>query len=345
MNEFNIGKKKIGPNHKPFIIAELSANHGNSLKNCLELVKIAKKSGADAIKLQTYLPETITLNSKKKDFSIKSNSPWFKYKTLWNLYSKSFTPWEWHKKIFSEAKKYNLEFFSSPFDEKAVDYLNNLGVSAFKIASSEINFIPMIRKIIEINKPMIISLGFANKDDVKNLIKLFKKKKFKKFAFLNCVSKYPAKFDDYSFNDHNYFAKKYIVGLSDHTVDARAAIYSLLNKGCIFEKHIKLSKKNTIDDFFSADLNNFYSYCKEINLFHKVKTNKKSNLNSNPGTKNKRSIYVSKIIKKGERFNQSNLKIVRPGNSLHPKFFEKIIGKKSKKKFYVGDRINLNDFK
>ncbi len=345
MLKFRIGNRIIGRNKKPFIIAELSANHGNSIKNCLKLVKLAKQAGADAIKLQTYKPDTITINSKKYDFRIRTNSPWNKYKTIWDLYSKSFTPWSWHKKIFEEAKKHNLEYFSSPFDETSVDFLNQLKVKAYKIASSEINHLPMIEKIVKLNKPIIISLGFANTDDLKNLKKLFKKYNFKKFIFLNCVSKYPAKFEDYSFNDHNKLSKKFLVGLSDHTTDNRASITSLINGGVVFEKHIKLYKLKSIDSFFSSDYVHFKKYVEDIRLFHKVISNQSSNLKKHKNSTNKRSIYVTNNIKKGDKFDTNNIKIIRPGKSIHPKYIKKIIGHRSKKNLSVGSRINIKDVK
>tara|TARA_B100000787_G_C16189253_1_gene296431 strand:+ start:207 stop:1244 length:1038 start_codon:yes stop_codon:yes gene_type:complete len=345
MKEFNIGKTKIGKLSKPFIIAELSANHGNSLKNCLKLVKLAKAAGASAIKIQTYRPDTITLKSNKKDFLLKKNSPWKKYDNMWNLYSKSFTPWEWHKAIFKEAKKNKLEFFSSPFDESAVDFLKNLNVKAYKIASAEINHIPMIEKIIKLNKPIIFSLGFSNLKNYQKINMLIKKYKFKKAIFLNCIADYPASIKDFSFYDFDNMKKKHLVGLSDHTIGNQISTISLLKGACVFEKHICLSKKETIDDFFSADYLDFKSYVDNLNLTYSLMKNINSNFEKNKHSINKRSIYVSQDINVGNKFNEDNIKIVRPGNSLDPELYFKIIGKKTLKKLKVGDRISLKNVK
>lgn len=341
MKDFKIGKIKIGNKQKPFVVAELSANHGNSIKNCLKLVRLAKKAGANAIKLQTYKPDTITLNSNRKDFILKKASPWKKFKNLWKLYSNSFTPWDWHKRIFDEAKKNNLEYFSSPFDESSVDFLNKLNVKAFKIASAEINHIPMIEKIIKIRKPIIFSLGFASKKNVNDIIKLIDKYNFKKVIFLNCIANYPALAKDYSFEDIDKLKKKYLIGLSDHTIGNNLATISIAKGACLFEKHICEENKSTVDNFFSSNYEQFKEYAKTINLNYKIIKNRNSNLKKNKNTKNKRSIYVVKNIKIGQNFDENNIKIIRPGNSLDPSSYKNIIGKKTLVNLKVGDRIKL----
>ena len=345
MISFKIGRSFIGNNHKPFIIAELSANHGNSLKKCLKLVNLAKQAGANAIKIQTYKPETITLNSNKPDFKIQNNSPWKKYKNLWKLYSKAFTPWDWHERIFDEAKKNNLEYFSSPFDETSVDFLNQLDVKAFKIASAEINHLPMIEKIIKLNKPIIFSLGFASKKNLSDIIRLTKKYRFKKMIFLNCVSNYPATSEEYSFVDIDNLKKNYLIGISDHTLDNDISSISVAKGACVFEKHLCIDGTYSVDDFFSSNMRQFKNYVNNINNIYKIIQNKKSNLKTNKDTINKRSIYVSKSINIGEKFSVENISVVRPGFSLDPSKYKYILGKKSKKKLKLGDRINLKDAK
>ena len=329
---------------KCFIVAEISASHNNNLKHTLRLIREAKKCGADAIKLQTYTPDTITFKSNKSDFKIKKNSPWRKYRNLWNLYNKAHMPWEWQKKIFQLSRKLNLSYFSSPFDETAVDFLEKIGSQAYKIASPEINHLPLIRKVAKTKKPIIISTGLASKNEIDLAIKLIKKEGNKKIIVLKCTSSYPADYQDLNLKMINTFKRKFktLIGFSDHSIGALPASIAVSLGACMVEKHIQLGKsKKNIDSFFSTQSNEFKEMVNSIRktedilgfIDFKIPKNARSSLNG------KRSIYVVKDIKKGEVFNEENIKIIRPSFGLNPKYYEKILGKIAKRKFNLGDRL------
>lgn len=345
----NFGKKKIGKNFSSLIVAEMSGNHGGSLKRAINIIKAAKKAGADAIKLQTYTSDTITLKSNKKDFKISKKSPWHKKKFLWNLYNYAHTPWKWHKRLFSEAKKIGLEIFSSPFDETAVDFLENLNCCAYKIASSEINHIPLLKKVSLTNKPIILSTGLANIKDVDLAIKTLKKEGVKKIIILLCVSDYPADIKSYDLNNLIFFKKKYNVevGLSDHTIGNELSVASIVLGAKFIEKHFNLNDKTkTVDSFFSSNENNFKSYVKGIrNVEESLKIKKNKLYQSKKNTTLMRSIYASKDILKGEKITKNNIKVVRPGHGLHPKYYNQILGLKVNRNIDFGERLNFKFIK
>ena len=330
-----IGKFELNEKSPCFIVAEVSGNHGGSLKNALDIVRAAKKAGANAIKLQTYTPDTITLRSNSKEFLLPKSSRWAKHNNLWQLYSEGQTPWNWHKKIFNEAKKLGLEYFSSPFDETAVDFLESLEVPAYKIASPEITHIPLIRKVAATKKPIILSLGLASEEDLKLAIKTIKKEGNEKIIILKCTTDYPANYEDLNLTTITSISKTYgyITGLSDHSIGIEASIIATTLGAKLIEKHISLSKANTaIDSFFSASEKTFAIMVNSIRNTEKalgkptfkIPEKVKKNLNS------RRSLYLVKEIKKGEIFTEKHLKCIRPFNGLHPVFADKIIGKKSK---------------
>ena len=253
---FSVGKIRIGENFPSLIVAEMSGNHAGSLKRAINLIKAAKRSGASAIKLQTYTADTITLKSNKKDFLIPKKSPWNNKKNLWNLYDYAHTPWSWHKKLFKEARKIRLEIFSSPFDETAVDFLEKLNCCAYKIASSEINHIPLLKRISLTKKPVIISTGLASKKDIDLAINTLKYEGIKKIILLVCVSDYPAATVDYDLKKLISFKKEYNVevGLSDHTLGNSLAVSSVALGAKLVEKHFNLNdNKKTVDSFFSCN--------------------------------------------------------------------------------------------
>jgi pseudaminic acid synthase len=303
---FNFGKLKIGKKFPSLIVAEMSGNHCGSLKRAIQLIKAAKKSGADAIKLQTYTADTITLKSNRRDFLISKKSPWHNKKSLWNLYKYAHTPWHWHQKLFKEARKIGLEIFSSPFDETAVDFLETLKCCAYKIASSEINHIPLLKRVSLTKKPVIISTGLASRKDIDLAINTLKKNGANKIIILVCVSNYPANIRDYDLKKLNEFKKKYKVevGLSDHTIGNTLAASSTVLGAKLFEKHFNLNdNKKTVDSFFSLKEENFKYYVNDIrSIEESLKDKKKEKLyNFHKGSKSMRSIYVSKKILKGEK--------------------------------------------
>jgi len=343
---FKIGKVLIGQNQRCAIVAELSGNHGGNLNRIKMLIIQAKKSGADLIKLQSYTPDTITLNSNKKDFQIIKNTPWKKNKNLWDLYNKAQTPWSWHKEIFKLGKKINIDIFSSPFDETAVDMLEKLNCPAYKIASAEITHIPLIEKIAKTKKPVVLSIGLADLSDVNLAIKTLRKNGCKHICVLQCVSSYPSPLEEQNLSLIPLIKKKFGVtsGLSDHTTGTTTALTSVALGASVVEKHFNLSdKKKTVDSFFSLNNLRFKIMVKEIRNVEAVigrstfaiSKSSKKNLNS------RRSIYISKKIQKGEKITLKNIRVVRPSFGLHPKYFKKVLGKKINRSLVLGDRLKL----
>ena len=345
--EFKIGNCLIGDNHSTFIIAEMSANHGGKIETALEIVKAAKRVGANAIKLQTYTADTITINSNNDEFLIPKSSPWHSYKNLWNLYDSAHTPWSWHQEIFNEAKKLGIEVFSSPFDETAVDFLEELNVKAYKIASPEITNIPLIEKVAKTGKPVIISSGLSNFDDLHLAIKTIRSQGNNDICVLKCTTAYPCPPDEANLLTIPDISKKFKVlsGISDHTLGSAAPIASVVLGGDIIEKHIILNdNEHTADSFFSMTENEFAKMVKDVRFIEKAlgKVSYEITNSALPSLKNRSSLYVSELIKKGDVLSKDNIKAVRPGYGAHPKFYKKIIGKTVNKNLSTGDRFSLD---
>ncbi len=342
-------REKITSKKPPFIIAEISANHNNSMARTLKIIKEAKKAGASAIKLQTYDANSMTLNSNNKFFLINDKkSLWYK-KNLYDLYKKAALPYSWYKEIFAESKKNNIICFSTPFDENAVDFLSNFNVPAYKIASFENNYFPLIEKVIKKKKPIIISLGATTEKEINYLYNFLVKKKFYNFAFLQCTSSYPAKIEDSNIKTIIDLKKKYKVeiGLSDHTPGIGAAIAAVSYGATIIEKHFTLDKNaGGFDDIFSMDPDEFKLLVKEAKNAW-LSLGKISYTLSKDEKRHKmfkRSIFVSKDIKKNEKFSKKNLKIVRPSNGLEPIYFERVLGKKSKQNLKFGTPLQKKHY-
>ncbi len=343
-----IYNKKISINHPPFIIAEISANHNNSIKRTLKLVREAKRVGVDAIKLQTYKPESLTLDSDKSQFVINDKkSLWYK-KSLFDLYKKGALPISYYKEIFNEAKKNDIICFSTPFDEESVDFLSKFKVPAFKIASFENNHFPLIEKVISKKKPVIISLGATTYNEIIYLYKFLKNKKFNNFAFLQCTSSYPAKIEESNVKTIIDLRKKFKIeiGLSDHTPGIGAAISAISYGASIIEKHFTLDKTaGGLDDIFSMDPDDFNLLVKESKnawlslgktYYGLTKSEKRHKVF-------KRSIYAKKDIKKGELFSEKNLKVIRPNYGLEPKYYKKILGKVAKRNISYATPLKKKD--
>ena len=329
-----IKDRHINIDNPPFIIAEMSGNHNNSLDRALKIVKEAHNCGADAIKLQTFIPETITLDSEKKDFLVSNkNSPWYGSKLI-DLYRDAVTPWEWHKPIFDYAAELGIICFSSVFDEKAVDFLEELNTPCYKIASFENNHLPLIKKVAETGKPLIISTGMATISEIERAVKVVEDSGNKDFALLKCTSNYPASSRSSNLNTIPHMRKlfKCEIGLSDHTLGIGTAIASVVKSASIIEKHFTLSRADKgVDSSFSAEP-----------LEMKLLVNETKNawvslgdVNYQPGKEEldnlvfRRSIYVVKDIKKGESFSKENISIIRPGYGISPHHYEQIVGKVS----------------
>lgn len=332
----------------PFFVAEISANHNGSFSKAKKLIKLAKLSGADAVKLQTFTPETMTIKNKKKYFKIQDGI--WKGESLWNLYEKAQTPYKWHKHLFDYAKKIGIKCFSTPFDETAVDFLETLNCPIYKIASFEMLDLPLIKKVAKTNKPIIISTGMANLKEIETAYNYAKKNGAKDIALLYCVSNYPSKDTDFNLNNVKILKNKFkcTIGLSDHSLNDLIAFSAVSAGAEIVEKHIALSnQKKGLDIKFSLKGNEVKSFSTKIKLakkllgkkyFDRVKTETKSK-------KFRRSIFAIKDIKKGEKFTKLNVKKIRPGYGLSPIYYNKILNKKSPCNLKEGDPLTKKNLK
>ena len=344
-NNFKIGKKIIGEENKCLIIAEISANHNNNFDTIKRLINSAKESGADIIKIQTYTADTLTIKSDKKDFQIKKRNPWSKNKNLWNLYKKAETSEKLTTKIFKYTRSIGMEIFSSPFDIGAVDFLEKINCPAYKIASPEINHIPLIERVARTQKPIILSLGLASIGDIDLALKTIKKTGNNKIVLLQCVSSYPAPITEQNIKSINEIQKKYktICGLSDHTKGFIASTAAVAIGAKVIEKHFNLTNNKSVDSFFSTTEKEFKIMTDNIRLTEATLGNGKIEISksSKDNFSSRRSIYVSKNIEKGEVINEYNIKIVRPNHGLHPKFYKHVLNKKSNTNLKIGDRFKL----
>ncbi len=334
--------------NKPFFIAEISANHCGSLKIAKRLIDDAKKYGADAVKLQTYTPDSMTLNLNKKNFLI-SDGLW-KGKKLWDLYNIAQTPYKWHKILFSYARKKKIECFSTPFDESAVDFLEKLNCPYYKVSSFEMTDIPLIKRIAKTKKKMIISTGMANINEIKKTYDVAKKNGAKEIILLYCVSNYPSKLSDFNLNNIKIMKEKFKckIGLSDHSKNNLVAKLAVAVGAEVFEKHIALKKHNKSPDYnFSIKGEEIGEYRKDLNLSFQLLGKKKffRTKSELANKKFRRSIYVVKNIKKGEKFSKINLKKIRPGYGLDPSYYENILRKRAYKNFFRGNPLNTKDLK
>ena len=331
-----------------YIVAELSANHGHKLENALASVRAAKAAGADAIKIQTYTADTITLDCDAQDFQVKSGTIWDGV-TLHQLYEQAYTPWEWHKAIFDEAKRIGIDCFSTPFDKTAVDFLNELGNPIYKIASFEITDIPLIEYAASKHKPMVISTGIATPDDIQAALDACRKVGNDDITLLHCVSSYPAPLESVHLRTMMDMAERYgvRVGLSDHTMGSDVAIAAVAMGATMIEKHFILDKAiGGPDASFSMEPNDFAAMVHSIRNVEKAlgTVTYKLDPSAIKGREFARSLYVAQPIKAGEVITEENVRSVRPGYSLHPRYLPQIIGKRIKADKKIGDRLSLSDF-
>lgn len=341
INDFTIDDKS-----KVFIIAELSANHNGSLEVALDTIKAAKRAGADAIKFQTYTADTITINSDKEDFKLKQGTIW-DGKTFYKLYEEAFTPWEWHEALFKCAKDEGLICFSSPFDATAVEFLEKLDAPAYKIASFEITDIPLIELVASKGKPVIISTGIAREEDIELALDACFRMGNKDIALLKCTSSYPAPIDEANMIMVRDLAERYnvISGLSDHTIGNIVPVVATCFGAKIIEKHFILDRAiGGPDSSFSMNEDEFASMVtavrdaeKAIGVVNYELTEKQAK-----GREFSRSLYVVKDIKSGDLITRENVRSVRPGFGLHPKYYNDILGKVAKMDLDMGDRFSLD---
>lgn len=328
-----------------YIVAELSANHGHLLENALASVRAAKAAGADAIKIQTYTADTITLDCDKPDFQVNTGTMWDGV-TLHELYEQAYTPWEWHRAIFDEAKKVGIDCFSTPFDKSAVDFLEELCNPIYKIASFEIPDIPLIEYAASKHKPMVISTGIATPDDIQLALDACKRVGNEDVTLLHCVSAYPAPMELVNLRTMMDMAERYgvRVGLSDHTMGADVAIAAVALGATMVEKHFILDRAiGGPDAAFSMQQDEFAAMVQSIRNVEKAlgAVAYKTDPSAVKGREFSRSLYVAEDMKAGDVITEQNVRSVRPGFGLHPKYLPEILGKRVNCDLAKGERMNL----
>lgn len=343
----SIDGRKIGTDYAPYIIAEMSANHNGSIENAFKIIEQAKRCGADAVKLQTYTADTITLNSRAPEFMIRG--------TLWDgqslheLYQKAHMPWDWHKPLFDFAREQGITIFSSPFDFSAVDLLESLDAPAYKIASFEMVDLPLIRYVAQTGKPMIISTGMADADEIAEAVATAKSAGCRELVVLHCVSGYPAPAADYNLRTLPDMAARFgtLVGLSDHTLDNTTAVASVVLGACVIEKHFTLDRNGGgADDSFSLEPDGLQALCRDSKtawqalgrVHYGLKSSEQGNVQF------RRSLYFVKDLQKGDTIDETCIRSVRPGFGIAPKHFDELIGKRLTRNVQANTKTDWADF-
>ncbi|MDA9806226.1 pseudaminic acid synthase [Alphaproteobacteria bacterium] len=342
---FNVANRKVGQGHKPLIIAEVSANHGGSIQRAKDIILAAKISGADAVKIQTYTPDTMTLDSKKPDFLI-NHGIWKGY-NLYQLYKEAHTPFEWHKELFEFAKTNDVILFSTPFDETAVDLLFSLDAPAFKIASFEMTDLPLIEYAASKGKPMFISTGMSTPDEIGDALECCYKYGNRDVLLFHCISNYPADLRTSYIGDMSYISKYFEVevGLSDHTTSNLASVIAVAKGASAIEKHFKLDEGECgPDSSFSLLPNQLKSLCVDCDsAYEAAKSNQLKRENSELANKRfRRSLYFVNALQKGSVILESDIRRVRPGFGLAPKYFDWVVGKRVRQDVNFGDAVTLD---
>lgn len=327
-----IAGRDIGQHYRPFIIAEMSGNHNQSLERALKIVEAAAAAGADAIKLQTYTADTMTLDIADGDFFIENKESLWQGKSLYNLYQEAYTPWEWHKPIFDKCKELGIIGFSSPFDATAVDFLETLDVPAYKIASFENADLPLIKKVAATGKPVIISTGMATIAELDETVRVFRESGNNQLILLKCTSTYPASPDNTNIVTIPHMRQLFNceIGLSDHTMGIGTAVASVALGASVIEKHFTLSRSDGgVDSTFSLEPEELRLLITETERAWQSL----GHISYGPSEKEhtslqfRRSLYVAEDMKKGDTFTEKNVRVIRPGYGLQPKYYEFVIGK------------------
>ncbi len=355
MKPFKIGNREIGPDQPPFIIAEMSGNHNHKLARARAIVEAAAEAGADAIKLQTYTADTLTLNSDKDDFKITDpQSPWYGY-NLYKLYEKAHTPWAWHEELFALAKEKNIICFSSPFDVTAVDFLEKLGAPAYKIASFECVHIPLIKYASSTGKPLIISTGLATEEEIGEAVAAARSTGNEQVMLLKCTSNYPAEPKDANLATIADMQKRFgvHVGLSDHTLGTKVSADSVKYYGAVaIEKHVTLNEnEDGVDEAFSLKPAELKALVEDCRAAWKSRTNEQNPNETHgnilyggmPSEQNSRifrvSLYFKNPVKKGEVITENHVRVARPGYGIKPKYFGQVLGSVAQHDAEFGDRV------
>lgn len=334
MNEFRIADRVIGPGHAPFIIAEMSGNHNQSLERALQIVDAAAKAGAHALKLQTYTADTMTLDLQEGAFYIDDPNSLWKGTSLHKLYQEAYTPWEWHKPIFDRCKELGLICFSTPFDESAVDFLESLEVPCYKIASFENTDLPLIKKVAATGKPMIISTGMASVAELDETVKAARAAGCKDLVLLKCTSTYPATPENTNIRTIPHLKELFScqVGLSDHTMGVGVAVASVALGAVVIEKHFTLKRSDGgVDSSFSLEPEEMSMLVIESERAWQAlgQISYGATEKEQASLKFRRSLYIAEDIQAGEIFTEQNLRAVRPGFGLPPKYYDQFLGKKA----------------
>ncbi len=345
MKEIQIGHKKIGLGYRPFIIAEMSGNHNQSLERALQIVEAAAACSVDALKLQTYTADTMTLNINHGEFFISDEENLWKGKSLYQLYKEAYTPWEWHQPIFERCKELGIIPFSTPFDETAVDFLEELDVPMYKIASFENTDIPLIKKVASTGKPMIISTGMATIAELDEAVRVAREAGCKDLILLKCTSTYPASPENTNMLTIPHMRELFDceVGLSDHTMGIGVAVASVALGATVIEKHFTLSRADGgVDSAFSMEPEEMKALVIETERAWQALGEVKygPTEKEKASLKSRRSIYVAKDMKAGEKFTKESIKIIRPGYGLPPKYYDLILGKTVKKDVKKGTPLS-----
>ena len=339
-----IGDRYIGEGHPAMIVAELSGNHNGEFLKALQIVHAAAEAGADAIKLQTYTADTITIDCSKPCFRTFDNSLWAG-RTLHDLYMEAYTPWEWQPKLKEEAEKLGMLCFSSPFDPTSVDFLEKMDVPAYKIASYEINDIPLIRKIARLHKPIIFATGVAFKEDIDRALTVCREEGNDDVILLKCVSAYPTPYDQVNLNMMKTLADEFkcVVGLSDHTMGSTVPIGSIALGAKMIEKHMTFDRgEGGVDSAFSMEPDEFAAMVKDVRILEKALGSSEYKLTDKQKEEHKlsRSLFIVKDVKAGEVLTEENVRSIRPGIGMHTMHYEEVLGRKALKDIEKGTPLD-----
>ncbi len=342
--QIEINGKELGAGHPVYIIAEMSANHNHSFDEAVRILHAAKESGADAIKLQTYTPDTITINANNEYFQIGKGSIW-EGRNLYDLYGEAYTPWEWQPDLKKIADQIGIDIFSSPFDHTAIEFLEKMGVPAYKIASFEIVDLPLIRKVAETGKPVIMSTGMATLSEIEEAVITFHKAGGNQLALLKCTSAYPAPPDEMNLRTIPHLAAAFNVptGLSDHTLGIAVPVAAVALGACIIEKHFTLTRSVPgPDSAFSLEPQEFKAMVEAIRMAESAVGSVYYGVNAREATSRvfRRSLFVVKDMKEGEAFTTENVRSIRPGYGLHTRYLEEVIGRHASKELSRGTPLD-----
>jgi N-acetylneuraminate synthase len=340
-----LGKTPVGKDHPPFIIAELSGNHNQSLERALGLVDLAAAAGASALKIQTYTPDTMTLDIEAEGFVVREENSLWKSRRLYDLYKEAMTPWEWHGPILRRCQEHGLEFFSTPFDASAVDFLEQLGVSFYKVASFENVDVPLLRKVAATGKPVILSTGMADLDEVKLAVDTLRRHGSGEIILLKCTSAYPAKPEEANLRTipHMRATFEVEVGLSDHTLGTAVPVTAVSLGATVIEKHFTSARsEGGVDSAFSLEPAEFRQMVNDCRVAWAALG--KVNYGTTPGDANskkyRRSLYVVEDMKAGAEFTAQSFRSIRPGGGLEPKYYDLVLGKRASRDLKKGTPIS-----